>query len=197
MRAGEQEVARGYVLYREARSKERAEREAALPATVQADSKGPTVTRIDGSTVAFSDLALDVIVKEACVAHGDVVDYRKIIESTLESLYEGVPEGEVIRSAIMSSRALIETDPAYSYVTSHLLLHQMRLEILGEALSQSAMKERYATYFSDYVAKGIHAGLLDPRLATFDLEKIGAALDGDRDFKFQYLDPLRSLLAPY
>ncbi|CAN5515884.1 ribonucleoside-diphosphate reductase subunit alpha [soil metagenome] len=187
MRAGEQEVARGYVLYREARSKERAERDAALPAAVQADSKGPTVTRVDGTTVSFSDLALDVIIKEACAGHGDVVDFRKIMEATLESLYEGVPEGEVIRSAIMSSRALIETDPAYSYVTSHLLLHQMRLEILGEALSQSAMKDRYSSYFGEYVSKGINAGLLDPRLATFDLDKIGAALDGDRDFKFQYL----------
>ncbi|CAF0749939.1 unnamed protein product [Rotaria sordida] len=102
MRAGEQEVARGYVLYREARSKERAELNAALPAAVQADSKGPTVTRVDGTTVSFSDLALDVIIKEACAGHGDVVDFRKIMEATLESLYEGVPEGEKRKQIMLS-----------------------------------------------------------------------------------------------
>jgi ribonucleoside-diphosphate reductase alpha chain len=63
----------------------------------------------------------------------------------------------------------------------------MRLEVLNETISQTEMKERYATYFPEYIAKGVSVGLLDPKLATFDLAKISAALDADRDFKFQYL----------
>lgn len=186
MRAGEQEVARRYVLYREGRSRERAEREAASPASAKT-AAGPNVTRADGTVVPFHAIGLEAIVQEACNAHGNVVDAHKIVEATLTSLYEGVPETEVVRSAILSSRALIETDPAYSYVTSHLLLHQMRLEVLNETISQTEMKERYATYFPEYIAKGVSVGLLDPKLATFDLAKISAALDADRDFKFQYL----------
>ena len=184
MRAGEQEVARGYVLYREARAKDRAARGAEVPQPVQA---GPNVKRTDGTMVPLSQLGLNAIVKEACAGLGAVVEPERIYTATIESLYEGVQETEVVRSAIMSARALIETDPAYSFATARLLLHQMRLEVLGEGVSQEGMKERYATYFPEYIAKGIKVGLLDPRLATFDLEKISNALCAERDLKFQYL----------
>ena len=184
MRAGEQEVARGYVLYREARAKDRAARGAEVPQPVQA---GPNVKRTDGTMVPLSQLGLNAIVKDACAGLGTVVEPERIYTATIESLYEGVQETEVVRSAIMSARALIETDPAYSFATARLLLHQMRLEVLGEGVSQEGMKERYATYFPEYIAEGIKVGLLDPRLATFDLEKISNALCAERDLKFQYL----------
>jgi ribonucleoside-diphosphate reductase alpha chain len=186
MRTGEQEVARRYVIYRETRSRERAEKEAMQPQAVQAPV-GPSVTRADGVKVTLKDLRLEETIKEACENLGPAVDYKRIYESTVECLYEGVTEDEVIKSAIMSARALVEVDPTYSYVTAHLLLHQVRLEVLGEAASQAEMKTRYARYFPEYIKRGIDAGLLDPRLATFDLAKIGAALDSDRDLKFQYL----------
>ncbi|MBN8659031.1 MAG: ribonucleoside-diphosphate reductase subunit alpha [Candidatus Obscuribacter phosphatis] len=183
MRAGEQEVARRYVLYREARAQERA---AQQPET-KPMNLGPNVTRADGSTVPLAQLGLKDIVVDACAGLGEMVDPRRIFNSTVESLYEGVKESEVIRSAIMSARALIETDPSYSFATARLLLQQMRLEVLGESVNQEQMKDRYKTYFHDYIAKGIKVGLLDPRLATFDLDKVAAALDADRDLKFQYL----------
>jgi ribonucleoside-diphosphate reductase alpha chain len=183
MRAGEQEVARRYVLYREARAQERA----AQQPEAKPMNLGPNVTRADGSTVPLAQLGLKDIVVDACAGLGDMVDPRRIFNSTVESLYEGVKESEVIRSAIMSARALIETDPAYSFATARLLLQQMRLEVLGESVSQEQMKDRYKAYFHDYIAKGIKVGLLDPRLATFDLDKVAAALNADRDLKFQYL----------
>jgi ribonucleoside-diphosphate reductase alpha chain len=195
MRAGEQEVARGYVIYREIRSRERAQKEAEqTPAPVA--FVGPNVKRIDGSLVPLKELGLEAIIKEACANLGNVVDYKRIFVSTVESLYEGVAEDEVIRSAIMSARTLVEVDPDYSYVTAHLLLHQLRLEVLGEFVSQEDMKQRYAIYFPEYINRGIHAGLLDPRLSTFDLAKISKALDGEKDFQFQYLG-LQTLVDRY
>lgn len=184
MRAGEQEVARGYVLYRERRSQERAASKVEAPSPVHS---GPNVTKADGRVVPLSQIGLEAVITEATNGLGSVVDAKRIYSSVVESLYEGVAETEVIRSAIMSSRALIELDPAYSFATARLLLHQMRLEVLGEATSQEAMKQRYETYFPEYIAKGVQVGLLDPRLATFDLSVIGAALKADRDLKFQYL----------
>lgn len=184
MRAGEQEVARGYVLYRERRSQERAASKVEAPTPVHS---GPNVTKADGRVVPLSQIGLEAVITEATNGLGSVVDAKRIYSSVVESLYEGVAETEVIRSAIMSSRALIELDPAYSFATARLLLHQMRLEVLGEATSQEAMKQRYETYFPEYIAKGVQVGLLDPRLATFDLSVIGAALKADRDLKFQYL----------
>src|SRR3990172_66781 len=45
-----------------------------------------------------------------------------ILDRTLRDLYDGVPMEEVRKSAILAARALIEKDPAYSYVTARLLL---------------------------------------------------------------------------
>ena len=78
-------------------------------------------------------------------------------------------------------------DPAYSYVTARLLLHNIRREVLGEEVTHAEMKKRYAEYFPQFVKKGISAELLDPRLGTFDLKKLGKALDASRDNQFGYL----------
>ena len=49
------------------------------------------------------------------------------------------------------------------------------------------MTGTYAGYFKQYVAKGIELGQLDPMLADFDLDAIGAALDASRDGQFTFL----------
>ncbi len=110
-----------------------------------------------------------------------------ILQETVKNLYDGVPMDEVRKSAILSARALIEKDPGYAYVTARLLLHTIRLEVLGEEVSQAEMSTRYADYFPQFIKSGIQAELLDERLARFDLLKLGAALDADRDLKFGYL----------
>jgi ribonucleoside-diphosphate reductase alpha chain len=105
----------------------------------------------------------------------------------VKNLYDGVPAEEVRKSAVLSARALIEKDPAYSYVSARLLLHIIRREVLKEEVFQAEMKKRYAEYFPQFVKRGIEAELLDQRLASFDLKKLGAALDASRDLKFGYL----------
>jgi ribonucleoside-diphosphate reductase alpha chain len=49
------------------------------------------------------------------------------------------------------------------------------------------MQGRYASYFGEFVRRGIQAELLEPELANFDLERLGKALKADRDLKFGYL----------
>jgi ribonucleoside-diphosphate reductase alpha chain len=110
-----------------------------------------------------------------------------ILEATLRDLYDGVPMEEVRKSTVLAARALIEKDPAYSYVTARLLLHGIRFEVLGDEASHADMATRYATYFPQFVERGIAAELLDPELARFDLQKLGKALKADRDLKFGYL----------
>src|SRR2546428_584106 len=127
------------------------------------------------------------LIASACEGLGEVVDSKLILAETLKNIYDGVPADEVRKSAVLSARALIEKDPAYSYVTARLLLHTIRREVLGEETLHAVMKKRYAEYFADFVARGIRAELLDERLANFDLKRLGAALDASRDLKFGYL----------
>ena len=185
MRSGEHEVARAYVLYREQRSQERArQRETLAPAA----AAPPGINVTDNGKTRPLDLAkVASLVQESCEGLGRAVDPGVIMQATLKDLYEGVPVDEVRKSLILSARAMIEKDPAYSYVTARLLLHSLRLETIGEELTQADMKTRYAEVFPGLIRKGIEAELLDERIGNYDLKSLGAALDAKRDLKFGYL----------
>ena len=184
MRSGEHEAARAYVLYREQRARERAKlREAQAQPTAQ-----PQINVTEkGKSRPLDMERLTVLVQESCEGLGRAVDPRVILQATVKDLYEGVPIEEVRKSLILSARALIEKDPAYSYVTARLLLNTLRLETIGEELTQAEMKTRYAEIFPQLIKKGVAAELLDERIANYDLASLGAALDAKRDFKFGYL----------
>jgi ribonucleoside-diphosphate reductase alpha chain len=184
MRSGEHDVARAYVLYREERARARALEKAARDRQA-ADSVLHVVDH--GARRPLDVDALRDLLASACVGLQDATDPGAILEATLRDLYDGVPMEEVSKSAILAARAQIEKDPAYSYVTARLLLNTVRLEVLGEEVSQASMASRYAAYFPEFVRRGIEAELLDPALATFDLARIGRALKAERDLKFGYL----------
>ncbi len=183
MRSGAHEVARAYVLYREKRAEVRAQESAQKKASPQLE-----LHVIEDGVRRPLDLArLRELITSACEALGEAVDPKLILAETLKNLYDGVPAEEVRKSAVLSARALIEKDPAYSYVTARLLLHTIRREVLGQEASQAEMKKHYAEYFPQFVKRGIEAELLDERLGNFDLKKLGSALDASRDLKFGYL----------
>jgi ribonucleoside-diphosphate reductase alpha chain len=186
MRASQHDVARSYVLYREERARIRAEQRA-QEKTAKADA-GPVLHVVeDGQRRPLDLAALDRLLASACAGLEPGATPAAIRESTLRDLYDGVPMEEVRKSSILAARALIEKDPAYSYATARLLLHTIRLEVIGEEVSQEAMATRYAAYFPGFIARGIQAELLDPELAKFDLVKLGNALNASRDLQFGYL----------
>jgi hypothetical protein len=150
MRAGEHKVARDYVLYREARARERAEKAAAAAPVEQ---HGLNVTLADGSTRPLDTERLARLVDEA--ARGlDGVDAEAILKDSLRNLFDGVKEADVGQSLVMSARAMIEREPAYSQAAARLLLDIMRREALGlldmavGVETQADMQERYADYFA-------------------------------------------------
>ncbi len=180
MRSGEHDVARAYVLYREERAKVRQqERE-------KAAKKESGLHVVDnGARKPLDAEALRALVQAAC--DGLAASPEAILESTLRDLYDGVPMEEVRKCAVMAARALIEKDPAYSCVTARLLLHGIRLEVLGEEAAQAEMATRYAACFPQFIGRGIDAELLDPELGRFDLARLGRALRPERDLQFGYL----------
>ncbi|MGF6599015.1 ribonucleoside-diphosphate reductase alpha chain [Paraburkholderia sp. GAS448] len=181
MRGGEHNVARAYVLYREKRTQERShEPEAAAGA--------PGLNVVDGGVSRPLDMnALRSIIESACANLGDAVSAEPIVAETVKNLYDGVPMSQVYDSAILAARTMIEKDPAYSQVTARILLHTIRREILEEEVTQGEMGERYGEYFPTFIKRGVQAELLDDKLMQFDLKRLGAALDADRDLQFGYL----------
>jgi len=184
MRAGEQEVARAYVLYRERRA---AERRAAREALGLAAAPTLHVTRADGSRAPLDLDRMATLVHTACIGLEADTDPAAILGDTLKNLYDGVSEAEVGRAVVMCARQMIERDPAYDKVTARLLLDSIRGEVLGRHVAQTDMAVLYADAFPGAIQRGIQAELLDPRLGEFDLARLGQALNADADLQFGYL----------
>jgi len=181
MRSGEHDVARAYVLYREQRAQVRAQEKAARPAQAE-----PVLHVVEnGQRKPLDMAALEALLAGAC--EGLAATPAPMREALLRDLYDGVPMDEVRKSAILAARALIEKEPAYSYVTARLLLNTIRLEVLGEDVPAAEVQARTAAGFPGIIRRGIEAELIDPELGRFDLERLGRALKSEHDLKFGYL----------
>ncbi len=184
MRSGEHDVARAYVLYRAKRQEERAQQQAAKAAT---EPHAELHIVADGQRVPLDLDKLKKMITSACIGVEQHVDAEAILQETVRNLYDGVPVEELYKSAILAARALMEKDPAYSQVTSRLLMHTIRKEVFGQEVAQGDAKEHYIDYFPKFIKKGIDADLLDAKLAQFDLKKLADALVPERDLQFGYL----------
>lgn len=189
MRAGEQKVARDYVIYREARANER--KTASAAGEVAQPHPSIRITKADGSTQPLDMGRLQTIIREACEGLAEV-DGGLIERETLKNLYDGVAEKDVNTALVMTARTLVEREPNYSYVTARLLMDTLRAEALGflgvvESATHHEMAELYAHALPAYIEKGVEFELVDPKLKTFDLAKLGAALNHERDQQFTYL----------
>ena len=192
MRAGEQKVARAYVIYREERARARIEKEKELDVE-QADATDGINVKTGNGTLKKLDMErLVAVVDEACngLEH---VDGSLIIDDTLRNIFDGINEADINPALVMSARALIEKEPNYSYVAARLLLDGLRREALSYVnqsdmeATQAQMAEQYPLYFSKYVETAASLELLGHELVKYDLERLGKALKPERDHLFTYL----------
>ncbi len=187
MRSGEHQIARSYVLYREAQKQKRA---ANLPQTT-APEVNLHVTLTNGQSQPLDVQRLQTVISEAC-ANLDEVDAQRILDDTLKNLYNGVAEHELNTSMVITARTLIEQEPNYTFVTARLLLDQLRSEALtflglAERATHAEMTLLYPQALASFITKGIELEILSPELGNFDLDKLGSALNADRDMQFTYL----------
>lgn len=187
MRSGHYKVARAYVLYREEHRKAR-ENELKKQAS---DQKLLLITMPDGELKPLDTERMNTIVHEAC-RNLEHVDAEPVIKDALRNLYNEAKFADVHKALIMAARTLVEKEPNYTYVSARLLLDSLRIEALHKLGIEAdatfdEMSQLYPSYFKIYVAHGIKQGMLDEKMAEFDLEKLGKALLPERDMKFTYL----------
>ncbi|QGG79692.1 ribonucleoside-diphosphate reductase subunit alpha [Litorivicinus lipolyticus] len=186
MRAGEHKTAKGFVLYRAERAEQRA-------STAHVEELHPSINvkMNDGSTAPLDVGRLRFVVDEA-TAGLDEVDGDRILDATLRNLYNGVPIKEVSTALVMASRVLVEEEPNYSQVTARLLMDIIRAEALSfmgiaDNATHAEMRGHYADALRVYLNTASELELVSPELLTFDLAKLGAAIEADRDLQFGYL----------
>ncbi|MDB9896678.1 ribonucleoside-diphosphate reductase subunit alpha [Gammaproteobacteria bacterium] len=188
MRSEEYIVARKYILYREERASERTKDKSQH---TKVEAPAISVTKKDGTKVPLDINRLASVVNHACEGLEDV-SADSILTESIKNLYDGVSISDMKSALVMSARTKVEIEPNYSFVTARILLDELRSEALtflgvAEESSHPEMKENYPEAFKAYIDKGIELEMLDPNLKTFDLDKLGAAIDHDRDYQFTYL----------
>ena len=187
MRNGEQKVARAYVLYRERHAQQR---------TTEAEPE-PTSSTInikykDGSSMPFNNARIKQIINEA-ICGLEEVDAELLMQTTLNSLYEGMTDDDLYTTLVMSARSMIDREPNYSKVSARLLLDNLRREALTfiygyeQEARQSEMSDQYADYFKNYIKKAVDLELLDNELLRYNLDELGKAILPERDNQFAYL----------
>lgn len=174
MAAGAFAVARRYIVYREARARRREER-------------GLPVVDPTGRELLLNAALLRSWIDEACAG---VVDREaaKAIEGDVTAIvHPGMPLIDVERAIVLAARTRIETDPAYDRVTARALLRRIYGEALERQVGLPEANAIYGTAFASYVTRAVEHELLAPELLTFDLVRLGAAIDPQRDLLFPYL----------
>ena len=188
MRSEEYKAARTYILYREERTQER-KKEA--PVIDIPNKPEINITKTDGTLVALDIDKVAALINDACEGLEEV-SMNEVLEEALKNLYDGVSIADMRTSLVMSARTKVEKEPNYSFVTARILMDQIRNEALGflkvaEDATYQDMEKYYPQALNAYIDKGIELDILNPELKTFDLEKLGAALDYTRDNQFTYL----------
>ena len=184
MRHEHHKAARSYVLYRESHAAARAERAGAVARKI------PQVKRADGSVEPLDMAWLDGMAEEACRGVADVSP-GQLAERTLRDTYTGMPVEDIPPLLTIAARAMIETEPGYTYVAARLLLNQLRSEALGflgiaESATADEMRALYPQALACAVEQGVAHERFTAELRAFDLARLGEALDAERDMQFSY-----------
>ncbi len=183
MRAGYQDVARSYVLYREernqARNSNKVESLEDLPI-----KKG--VINEDGSKQDLDITKLRLIIDEACSGVEDV-SADAVFELIDKNIYDGIKKEDLSSSILISIRPLIEKDPNYSYVVARLLLTSLYEEGLtflnfkDNAPTIKEMSKTYPEYFKSYITNAVELELIDKELLNYDIDFIAKNIDPSKD----------------
>ncbi len=189
MRAGYQDVARSYVLYREERSKARNQNLDENDEDLPIDK---TVLLEDGTKEKLNLKKLKQTIAQSCNGISDVSE-DAVYDSIDKNIYDGIKKEDLSSSILISVRPLIEKDPNYSYVVARLLLSSIYEEALTflDAPEKSPvlddMQKEYPSYFKSYLIKACELNLLDKELLSFDIDYLSQQIDSTKDKTFTYL----------
>jgi len=125
-------------------------------------------------------------VASACDEFGPRVSASELLAEVQAQAVDGSTRDELAELAILTARAHIEEEPSYTYVAARLLLHRLYDAVLGYTGPLAGTAAAYRAAVTPYIHQGITAGLLDPALAGFDLDRLASALEPGRDRLFAY-----------
>jgi ribonucleoside-diphosphate reductase alpha chain len=178
-------VARRYILYRAEHSKMRQLR---AEERMESDEAFPSIMiSRDGVLENLDFDRLRQQVETACRGFEETCSAEELLVEVKKQFYNGITPKEIARSMVLAARARIENDPDYDQVAGRLVLNIIYRESLGKSAATDNVEQLYREKFADFVQMGIDAERISPDLAGYDLDRLAAALDPQRDSLFPYL----------
>ncbi|EPP34771.1 ribonucleoside-diphosphate reductase, alpha subunit [Chlamydia ibidis] len=187
MIVGYYEVAKNYILYREARARIRDSKEPnrGLEEKVEHDEVYE-VLKGDGTTYQLDKAELVSRFNYACARFPTTTNPSILADMAFANFYSGIKESEIVLACIMAARANIEREPDYAFVAAELLTDALYRETMGVSGTSPDIVNLQKEYFKSYILNGENYRL-NPRLQEYDLDKLADALDISRDKQFSYM----------
>lgn len=155
-----------------------------------------SVIKANGSKEPFDVYKLIRGVERAADGLKNPIALDVIIQEVVRNLFDNISTAQIADLLIMATSVFIEKDPEYDRVAVKFTLQKLAREVFGVSLTDSAFEDAYKRSFIHSIAIGIDAGILDSRLASFDVQKLSKALVIERDHQFNYLG-LQTLMPRY
>jgi ribonucleoside-diphosphate reductase alpha chain len=172
------DVAKDYILYRYEHAKIREQ----SPQTFTI-----SVVKRSGKTEVFSIEKIRKTLGHVAKDAGAVIDIEAIAQQCAQDVYDGMKTSDIAQALIMTTRAFIERDPAYSKMTSRLLAHKVYKETAGQHVDFTKLDDVYRATFVKNIRTLSDLKKLDPRMVSFDLEHLSTVLKPERDDLFLFL----------
>jgi ribonucleoside-diphosphate reductase alpha chain len=187
--AGYYDIGKHYILYRHERALERAEKRKEEQELIE-EGKAIIINR-NGKQEKFNEKILREFVQKMVMGYEKDVSVEAIVAQVKMEIYDGITSEEFMKAVVLSARSMIEHDPAYTYVAArmqrYIALKDVYPELDHSTYSEATVRDIYKSFFKKSVREGVEVKILDGRIADFDLEKLSAAIDPQRDELFQYM----------
>ena len=178
-------TAKDYIIYRYEHSKQREEEKKQIQTKVEQNQL--FVTKRDGRKEKFSLDKLKMFLEHFNEGYQNTIDIEGIARQTQKELFDGIETAEIQNAVMLSTRARIEQDPAYSKVAAKILANTIYKEVIDRNLDIDQLQEKHQEAFVKNIKSAVRKGILDVKVLLFDLDRLSKAIDLSRDEQFHYL----------
>ncbi|MFB6226554.1 MAG: ribonucleoside-diphosphate reductase subunit alpha [Candidatus Paceibacteria bacterium] len=185
MEEGLYDVAKAYIIYRYEHEKER--KKMKEEAAKKVEKNGLMITKRSGEKEEFSEEKLRNSIEK--FAEGlDEVEVDKVLKQCRTELYEEIETERIQHSLVLAARSFIEEEPQYSKLAARILYDTLYKDVIGhDTIDYDQLEKQHRVAFIAYIKKAVQLEELDPRMLTFDLEKMSKEMNLERDKEFDYL----------
>lgn len=151
---------------------------------------GIHVVKRDGTREPFNANKINESVLRAAEGLPDPIGMVVQVATAVQlTLFDGITSEQLDESVIHAALQYVKDDPDYDTIAARLLLKNLYKDILGDYTTEADLKKLHETKFASYLKQAVADGLLDKRMnnTVFDVKRLAAALDPERDKLSKYL----------